>query len=54
MKFLGQLHGNPLKKIHIYKELLPLEEGNTERKTVKMMILEVHVEIGDPLIEEDI
>ena len=40
--------------IYIYKGLPPLEEENTERKTVIMMVLEGHIEIGDPLIEEDI
>ena len=54
MKFLGQLNENPLKETHIYKGLPPPEEENTERKTVIMMVLEGHIEIGDPLIEEDI
>ena len=54
MKFLGQLNENPLKETHIYKGLPPPEEGNTERKTVIMMVLEDHIEIGDPLMKEDI
>ena len=54
MRFLGQLHENPLKEIPIYKGLPPQEEGNTEKKIVIMMILEGHVEIRDPLIEEGI
>ena len=54
MKFLGQLNENPLQETHKYKELLPLEEENTERKTVIMIVLEGHIEIGDSLIGEDI
>ena len=30
------------------------EEENTQEKTVIMMVLEGHIEIGDPLIDEDI
>ena len=54
MRFLGQLNENPLKETHIYKGLLPPEEENTEGKTVIMIVLEGHIETGDPLIEEDI
>ena len=53
MKFLGQLNENPLKETHIYKELPPPEEENTERTKVIMMVLGGHVEVGDPLTKED-
>ena len=54
MKFLGQLNENPLKETHIYKELPPPEVENTERKKVIMMVLGGHIEVGDPLMKEDI
>ena len=54
MNFLGQLNENPLKETHIYKELPPPEVENTERKKVIMMVLGDHVEVGDPLMEENI
>ena len=54
MKFLGQQNENPLKETHIYKELPLPEVENTERMTVIMMVLGGHIEVGDPLIKEDI
>ena len=54
MKFLGHLHENALKETHIYKELPPPEVENTERKKVIMMVLGGHIEVGNPLMEEDI
>ena len=54
MKFLGQLNENPLKETYIYKELPPPEVENTGRKKVKMMVLGGHIEVGDPLMKEDI
>ena len=54
MKFLGQLNDNHLKETHIYKELPLPEAENTERKKVIMMGLGGHVEVGDPLMKEDI
>ena len=50
MKFLGQLNENPLKETHIYK---PGVE-NTDRTKVIMMVLGGHIEVGDPLMKEDI
>ena len=43
-----------LKETYIYKGLPPLEEENTERKKVIMMVLGDHMEVGVPLIKEDI
>ena len=43
-----------LKETHIYKELPPQEVENTERMKVIMMVLGGHIEIGDPLMKEDI
>ena len=54
MKFLGQLNENPLKKKHIYKELPPPVVENTERTKVIIMVLGGHIEVGDPLMKEDI
>ena len=54
MKFLGQLNENPLKETHLYKELPPPEIENTERKKVTMIVIGGHVEVGDPLLKEDI
>ena len=50
MKFLGQLNENPLKETHIYKP----EVENTERMKVIMMVPGGHIEVGDPLMKEDI
>ena len=54
IKFLGQLNENPLEESHIYQGLPLLEEESVEGKIVIMMVLEGHVEIGDPLKKEDI
>ena len=53
-KFLGQWNENPLKETPIYKELPLPQVENTERMTVIMIVLGGHVEVGDPLMKEDI
>ena len=54
LKFLGQQKEKPLKETPVFKELPPLEVENTERMIVIMMVLEDHVEGGDPLMKGDI
>ena len=38
----------------MYRELMQQEEGSILEETVLVMVLENHIEIGDPLIEGDI
>ena len=54
MDFQDELNETPPKEAPTCRELLQLGEGSTWDETVIAMVIEDHIKIRDPLIEEDI
>ena len=54
LNFQDKLSRTPPKEASTCRDLPQLEEESTQEETVIVMVIEDHIKIGDPLIEEDI